>query len=440
MSEGAIQSPIVDWAPFVIQDNELPTQAMVNVAIGFANVTDQASWQMTYSQVIAEGEAVLDQMEQQYLGDVLNAMFTAVGSGEISYGQIQGFWLWMEYNQIGESLPTDVDIGSWLGPYLAEYALTHGGVVPQDYIPPAPAPLPTPTEGQKQVTTSSQNKVPAHVTGGTPEGTSGPQVTAAMGILFVDAMQVLADVIDAFLPGLAPGQVPQALNQLNQAATILERQMAQVLTDLDPNSQGALAAQLQTAQANIKTLLADVSQINDELAEKAGSGLETDIKAAEKRIGDNTKSINGILENSLPELAAGLATLTGTVGALQSQVDNDLVPDISKNTSDVAALEDELSGTDKDCLDQLCDGINAATNPPGTTPEGTSPFSTLKNLITKGAELLALVTLADGVLGLLNMQLAVDGVVQDVDTIEGWIGPMVTAINADLSWGGALNL
>ena len=92
---------------------------------------------------------------------------------------------------------------------------------------PAPV-LPSPSLGQQAVVNGTTTIKPSTVTGGTAEGTSAAQVSAALAVTAVDVLRVVAHVFDDMLPNMAPGQVPEALGQLNTAVNALENQMQQV--------------------------------------------------------------------------------------------------------------------------------------------------------------------------------------------------------------------
>lgn len=374
-----------------------------------------------------------------FVDETTNALADGINDGIVPPGVAGQFWFWLAYNA-GVTLIPAATAYAFVKGYILQWLADLGIKTEPFGSSPAPAPLPSPTEGQKTVTGSSQDKGKVTVSGGTAEGTSGAQVSAALGVVFVDAMRVLADVTDAMLPGMAPGQVPQALSQLNAAVNALENQMAQVRAGVWPRGYQAALGALNGGLQALHGLEQEVGILANQMAEKADSALESDIKAAEKQIGDNTAAINTINTMSIPELGAALGTLAGTVGVLQGQVDNQIAPELDATKAEAAATAAELSGTDKECLDQLCEALNAATNPPGSQPAGSSPFSLLKSLLTKGAEILALMTLADGILGILDMQLAVSGVVSDTTTITRWAEQSAAVITADLTWGGGLNL
>jgi hypothetical protein len=439
MSPAQLQGAIVDWAPFVLDDDgNLATQAVVNAYIPFDTVTDEASFQAMVAQVEAEARSVLTPEAFGVLQDLDAYMQDLAAEQLVPYGEESAFWLALEYSYGQPDFPTGGNVAAWLTPYVQQWAVARGANPGPTYVAPPPPTLTTPSQGQTVVARGAREVVSSQVPSATLTPDQAAAISAAIGVASADILKVQAAVIDAMLPNLAPGQVPQALDQLNTAATVLERQMASVLTSLNQDITGSLAAQLNGALQTLNGLAQEVNILAQDVAMKADSKIGDDVNANTTEISTLSAALATVVGTAIPDLASGLGTLTGQVGALDNTVTSQIEPQIAQNTEDIAANTDKLSGTDKDCLDQLCDAEGNVINP--ITEGGATPslLKTLGSLLTKGLELGILATIMDTIITIADARVAVSAVVQDTETMSNWAESAVSVITADMSWMGPL--
>ena len=363
----------------------------------------------------------------------------AVDDGTITPGQGQAFLRWLNFNKGVTSIANDATTTSTMSSYLAAWITEQSGLVqklgpipitpapapitpvaPAPVLapnPPAPASLPTPTPGQQATVGASQGVSGHTVTGTLAEGTSAAQVSAALAATAVDILEVVARVVDAFLPGMAPGQVPEALGQLNQAAHVLEDQLAVLRATTTGHAVGSLSGQITALQAALNLVQLNITNLQDQLAEKADSGLEDDLAGAKSQIAEVAGTVGTLSTVTIPALAGLLNSTTSELGKLDTQVQDQIAPELNATKAATDANTDTLSGTDKDCLDQLCDAEGNVINPitkGGATP---SMLSQLGNLLGRAFEIGAIATLLDGLFAILDAKAAVQGVVSDTAPI-----------------------
>jgi uncharacterized protein YoxC len=462
MAETLEEAPLLDWGAWADEDDLMPSQLMTNIAIALDAGDTSDAFEEAYSQIVASGEEALDDVQQQMMADFLNAVSDAAQSGELEYGDIAGFTFWLEYNMHQPSIPNDADFASVISQWIDQYAATHDLPVPAGTITPSPivqqaiesanaaSPLPNPpatpptlsypTPGIQSAAAASAQGTPVTISGGSPDSVTPAEATDALATLFVESMQVLARVIDAMLPGMAPGQVPEALSQLNKAVDTLEHQVAGLLTDVDVNVKGSMAAQLNGALQTLNGLAQEVNILAEDVAMKASSTIGDDVNKNTAGIAALGATVAGITATALPALEAKLAAAAAATTALQDQVNNDVVPELNNTTAEAKATTAELSGTDKDCLDQLCDAINNVTNPVeegGATP---SLLKQLGNLLTKALEIGALMSLVETLMTLADINLVLNAVVSDTETMANWATQAANVIVSDFSWSGPLNI
>lgn len=448
------EAPLLDWGVWEDEDDYVPSQMLTEVAIYLDNGDTPADFEDRYSEVVASMQATLDDVQQGMMTDFLNAVSDALQAGELRYGQVAGFGTWLEYNMNQPSIANTPDFQDVIAQWIDQYAATHGlpvptgrtvpSVVVQQAIesanaaqplpaPPAIAPaLPTPTIGQAVISANAAQVQPSTVTGGTPEGTSAAQVSAALAVTAVDVLRVVAHVFDDLLPNMAPGQVPDALGQLNRAVNALENQVSRLLSDVDVNVKGSMGAQLNGALQTLNGLAQEVNILAQDVAEKASSALGDHVNTNSLAIAGLTGTVAGIVGTSLPELASGVQGLTSQVGALDNTVTNEVQPQLDKNTQDTADNTAKLSGTDQDCLDQLCDAEGNVINP--ITQGGATP-SLLKNLgslLGLGWVLSTVFGLMTAVATLLDAPVALEVVVKDVEQLATWAESAAKSIELEL--------
>ena len=303
---------------------------------------------------------------------------------------------------------------------------------------PPPPVLPNPSLGQQSVAKSAQAITPSTITPGLPQGVSPEAVSAALAVTAVDVLWVVAHVIDDMLPNMAPGQVPQALSQLNQAATVLERQMAGVLSDVDVNVKGSMAAELNGALEALHGLSQEVNTLAEQMATKADSGILDDVNTNTAQIALVSGAVTALAGEVTNTVMPELDSLNVDVGELDTTVNDQIKPELAQVTEQTTANTLELSGTDKECLDQLCDAINNVSNPikeGGATP---GLLKGLGNLLTKGIELGILATIVDALVTVADAPVALSAVVQDTELMSKWATSAANVITTDYSWLGPL--
>jgi hypothetical protein len=373
-------------------------------------------------------------LEQEMWTSVLNAM----QADQLPYTEVQPFFNWLRTTQQMVSIPPDLVAGDGFNQLLAQYATQQLGLVIPAYVPAGPPELPSPSIGQKTVAKGAREVKPSVVTAPTLSTEQAAAIQAAIGVASADILKVQAAVIDAMLPNLQPGQVTQALDQLNRAMNAIENQMTGVLTTLNRNATGSLAAQVNGALEALHGLSQEVGILAQDVAMKAESTIGDDVNTNTAGIAALSATVGTVVGTTIPALEGQLGALNGQVNNLSDTVTNEVEPKLSQVTEQTAANTDTLSGTDKECLDQLCDAEGNVINPikeGGATP---SLLKGLGNLLTKGIELGILAGLVDTLVAVFDGQLAVSAVVQDTETISKWAAQSVAVVTSDPSWRGPL--
>lgn len=416
----------------------MATQATADLFIPFDSVTDLQSYTAMANQALTSSTDVLGAAEAIVMNELLAYMQDLAAEDIVPFGEESAFFLHLEYAAGQPSIPTTGNITAWLAPYVSSWAASRGYNPGPDYVAPPPPTLPTPSVGQTTVARGAREVTPSQVgnTGFTPD--QAASIQAAIGIASADILKVQAAVIDAMLPNLKPGQVTQALDQLNTAATVLERQMAGVLSDVNVNIKGSMAAQLNGALEALHGLSQEVNTLAEQMATKADSGILDDVTTNTAEIAVLSGAVKTIMDTSIPDLANGLDALTADVGTMDTKLTNQIEPELSQVSQTTDNLTNELSGTDKECLDQLCDAINNVSNPikeGGATP---SLLKGLGNLLTKGIELGILATIVDALVTVADAPVALSAVVQDTELMSKWATSAAGVITKDYSWLGPL--
>lgn len=373
-------------------------------------------------------------LEQEMWTSVLNA----VQADQLPYQSVKPFFNWLRTSQDMVSIPPELVAGDGFNQLLAQYATERLGLTIPTYVPPGPPQLPSPSIGQTTVAKGAREITPSQVgnTGFTPD--QAASVQAAIGIASADILKVQAAVIDAMLPNLHPGQVTQALDQLNTAANALENQMAGVLTTLNKNATGSLAAQLNGALEALHGLSQEVNTLAEQMATKADSGILDDVNTNTAQIALVSGAVTALAGEVANAVMPELDSLNVDVSELDTTVNDQIKPELQQVTEQTTANTLELSGTDKECLDQLCDAINNVSNPikeGGATP---SLLKGLGNLLTKGIELGILATIVDALVTVADAPVALSAVVQDTELMSKWATSAAGVITKDYSWLGPL--
>lgn len=426
---------IADWWPTI------PVDATAEEA---TNLIEQA---------LQAAEPTLAPPVYDFVQSVSDAMTDAINDGIVPPSQSGSFWLWL----MGAGGLSLIAAGS-------AYAITQGKIVQWAQSmgwatlvgPPAPTPavqafigsrdtasplpsvqvpapvLPSPSLGQQAVVSGATTIKPSTVTGGLSEGTSADQVSAALAVTAVDVLRVVAHVFDDMLPNMAPGQVPEALTQLNTAVNALENQLQQVRNGQWPRGFKGVQEALNGGLEALHGLEQEVNTLALDVAEKAPSALGTHVDNNTTAISSLTTTVAGIAGTTIPVLEGQLGSLTGTVNSLGDTVTNTVEPELAQVTKDTAANTKMLSGTDQDCLDQLCDAEGNVIKPiqdGGATP---SLLGKLGSLLGLGWALGSLFGLMDVIETLFDAPLALQAVAQDVELLSGWASSAAKAIEADL--------
>jgi len=434
-----------------------------------------------FDQILAEAEATVAAPELSVMQEAFDAVDDAVNDGIVPPSEVPGFFRWLRLNEGVTALPSTGTYAFVQG-YVMQWAQGNGWAtlgpnpVPTPVVqqvvqsanasapetggttttapaPTAPAPssapplpgaqvppptLPAPTVGQTTTVAQSATVTSSTVTGGTDQGTSAPQVSAALAVTAVNVLQVVAKVVDAMLPGMSPGQVPEALSQINRAVDVLETQMAQVRAGTWPRGYSSLLNAVEGIINWLQGLDQSVGTLQSQMAEQANSGLEDSLNTQGLELAALGATVGTVVGTTIPELSGGLQSLTSTVGSLDNTVTNEVEPQLATTTAATEANTEMLSGTDKDCLDALCDAENNVTDPiqeGGATP---SLLRNLGSLLGKALELGFIATIVDALLAIADAKVTVDAVVQDTELITNIATSAASVIEADLSWQGAL--
>ena len=267
---------IADWWPTI------PVDATAEEA---TNLIEQA---------LQAAEPTLAPPVYDFVQSVSDAMTDAINDGIVPPSQSGSFWLWL----MGAGGLSLIAAGS-------AYAITQGKIIQWAQSmgwatlvgPPAPTPavqafigsrdtasplpsvpvpapvLPSPSLGQQAVVSGATTIKPSTVTGGLSEGTSADQVSAALAVTAVDVLRVVAHVFDDMLPNMAPGQVPEALTQLNTAVNALENQLQQVRNGQWPRGFKGVQEALNGGLEALNGLEQEVNTLALDVAEKASSSL-----------------------------------------------------------------------------------------------------------------------------------------------------------------------
>src|SRR5271154_3676661 len=312
--------------------------------------------------------------------DTWTSVLNAMQSDQLPYQDVKGFFNWLRTAQNMVSIPPELVQGDGFNQLLAQYAVQQLGLTVPTYVAPGPPELPSPSQGQSTVAKAAREIVPSQVVAAGLPAEQIAIMQAAIGVATADTLKAQAAVIDAMLPNLKPGQVTQALNQLNTATNALENQMTGVLTTLNKNATGSLAAQLNGALEALHGLAQEVNTLAEQMGEKADSALEDGINANTAEIATLSGAVATIVGTAIPDLASAIDSTTASLGSLESTVTNQVEPQLAQTTEQTAANTDTLSGTDKDCLDQLCDAEGNVINPiknGGATPNLLSKLGAL---------------------------------------------------------------
>ena len=437
----------------------MPTTGFVD-AIGTQPIaTTAADFQSQLAQVYAQAGQILSPEQLTLYQEAVNPLGDAVNDGIVPPSQARDFFYWLLGNQDIADIPV-VNTYAFVEGYVVKWAQQFGWATygpnplptpqvqaviesanaasPLPGVATPPAVLPKPSMGQSTTARGAREIVPTTINPPGIDTGTAQAIQAAVGVATADMLKLQAAITDTMLPNMAPGQVPEALSQLNTAVNALENQMGQVRSGKWPRGFVGLQEAVGGALEALHGLSQEVNTLSDQMATKADSGLEDAITAIKHEADGTAATVATVVGTTVPFLEGELGSLTGQMNGLVDTVDNEIKPELSTVTKEAAANTDKLSGTDKECLDQLCDAEGNVINP--ITEGGATPslLKTLGNLLTKGFELGILAGLVDTLVAVFDAPLAVNTVIQDTETISKWAEAAVVVINRDLSWQGGL--
>ena len=452
------ETPADDFATGV-EDGEISSVAVVDMLPTLDDVNTAGDLVTEINDWLATQQDLVAPDVYTAMQETVDPLTDAVNDGIVPPGQARYFFFWLAYSA-GVTLIPAAGIYAFVQGYVLKWAQGNGWATlgpnpqptplvtqqpesanaaqPLPSVQVTPPVLPSPSLGQQAVVNGTTTIKPSTVTGGTPEGTSAAQVSAALAVTAVDVLRVVAHVFDDMLPNMAPGQVPEALGQLNTAVSALEAQMQQVRNGQWPRGFVGVQEALNGGLQALHGLEQEVNTLAQDVAEKASSALGDHVNANTTAIAGVTATVAGIAGTTIPFIEGEVGSLTQQVSNLSDTVANTVEPELAQVTQDTAANTKMLSATDEECLSQLCDALNNVTNPikeGGATP---NLLKTLGNWLTKGLELGLLATLVDAALTIFDAPAVVGAVVKDTSVIAGWAEQAATVITTDYTWLGPL--
>jgi hypothetical protein len=388
-----------------------------------------------------------------FVDETTNALADAVNDGIVPPAQAGNFWLWMA-GIAGATLIPAATAYAFVQGYIVKWAQGNGwaSMGPNPVPTPAaqsatqsgtstpplpgavtpPAILPSPSVGQTAVAKGAREIVPSVIPSSALTPGQAAEVQTAIGVASVDVLKVHAAVNDFMLGVLAPGQVPEALNQQNAAINALEHQMSQVRNGQWPRGFVGLQEAVGGALEALNGLSQEVGILANDVAMKAESTIGDVVDATAVEVETLSTAITSIVGTDIPDLANGLGTLTGEVGALGNTVTNQVLPELDAQGDALKAAAAKLALTDDACLEALCDAEDSVTTP--IKDGGASPglLGKLGALLGVAWGVSALLAIGDAIITLLDAPLALNAVAQDVEQLSSWAESAATSIEANL--------
>lgn len=367
-------------------------------------------------------------------GKIIDFTTAAWEDGTLPYADTGGFFNWLRYNLGVPVISLATVTGGALAGYLLKYDQEHGIHPAKEPTFKLAAPLGAPTHGQRTVADAAKKIVAQQITAPGLSPAAGKAISKAIGIASADLLKAQALGIDRMLPGMAPGQVPEALTQLDTAAGVLEKQLNALQKQVGTGSLGSISGKVSGATAAITALQAELAKVTAELELKAPSELDTHVNAIDKVVTEHTSEIDKI-NKELPKLAttAALTALTGKVDVA--------VEDLALKHA--SALDTALNGVEHsvtalqakaDDLDECCSANSDITNPiraGGATP---SLLHELGNLLKGAFGLSFLAGILDPIVAMFNLPAAFAATVDDVATISTWADGVATELITNGPW------
>jgi len=358
-----------------------------------------------------------------------------LADGQLTSDGVGDFVRWLWYTKgVAAITPAMLAGGAFAG-FMLTYARAH------DYSPPAApgkAEATRATPGQRAVHAAAITVQGQSVTA---PGLSAPETTAiskAIGIAYSDALRVQAAVVDRMLPNMAPGQVPEALTDLFRAVRIITRQLATLQSTANTVGTKATKGQLAALNARYLALGAELGKVTDQLAAQVPSGLLSDIEGLKAGQAATHEALSH-LEAGITAAggAAGLSTLAGDVTKLQRQVGLVEPSKLDSALNHVSAVAADAARVADDAA--LCCEAQT-TNLANTVKSlgGSSGLASLGKLVGLAFGLTTAATLIGTVQTILKLPAEVGLLVQDAETVSGWVSGALGVATADLSWAGTL--
>jgi hypothetical protein len=446
---------------YIDDDGNLTTEALRNDA--------PQLWESSTSpEFDQELTAFLNELNADFppqVGTAVEAALTpikiSIDDGTITPAQGEQFLRWLNYNKGVTSIVNDSATTSTMTGYLSSWIIEQSGLAPTTTTttpapvptvitpvqpaaplvpnPPPTAPLPTPTVGQQVTTKTVIEVVPQQVQSTGPTGPTAGEVQAAIGVAFTDAMRAQAAAVDAMLPGLKPGQVPQALDQLNQATHVLENQLDVLRATTTGHAKASLSTQITALQGAVRALQATAATLTAQMAETTSSRLSEDLGVVKTHQLADEADI-GSLRQAITTLAPmALATTLGAgVSALQRQMDLVVPSPMDTRINQVSTVADDAATAAKDSQD-CCDDAHTQLGEDESALGGKSLLPNLGKLAGLAFGLAWLAGLVDSLVAIVDLPNTIFNTVYAGEKIAGWAESAVTKAVVDTSWADTVH-
>ncbi len=356
--------------------------------------------------------------------------------GSLPYQETGNFWRWVRYNLGVNIIPVGAVASGLLAGYLLKWDKEHGIAPAKEPTYDLDKPLSKPTQGQRIVVEAGQGLTQQSVTAPGFTKAQAQAISTAIGVATADVLKAQALVTDRMLPGMAPGQVPESLKQLDTAAGVLERQVAALRKEVGTGKITGVAGTVSGISKAVVILQGEVKTLSEQMTGDKTSGLLADVDGLRQAVAGDKLELAHI-NKTLPDLAttAALTALTGKVAVTVEELD----------LKHASALDTALNGVEHnvtalkaktDELDECCDLNSQITNPirqGGATP---SLLKSLGSLLKGAVEGVFLATILDSVLLIFDAPAVISTTVIDTETLSNWAVSAAGVIEQDLSWLG----
>lgn len=449
-------TPVDDYAVGV-EDGEISAVAIVDMLPTFDGVTTEGDLISEINSWLAEQQSVVAPDVYSAMQETVNPLTDAVNDGIVPPSQARYFFFWLAYNA-GVTLIPAAGIYVFIQKYVVKWAQQNGWATmgPNPVQTPSakafiesanaanplpgaanPAPvLPSPSVGQSTTVQAAKAITPVEVPASGLSPIAAQQVQAAIGVASVDVLKAMAAIVDAMLPNMAQGQVPEALSQQNTAINALEAQMQQVRNGQWPRGYNGLSEAFNGLAQAFHGAEQEINELAQQMATKADSGLEDAITAVKSEADATAAGLAVVVGTTVPVLEGELGTLTEGLSHVTDTVTNDLGPTVTQLEAQVAANTKKLALTDDECLEALCDAVQNVTDPIKEGGATSGLLKNLGNLLTRAVEIGALMALIEGLVTIADAKIAIAGVVSDTETITGWAEGAASVIESDFSLSG----